>query len=278
MLEELAARPDGSTPKQLAQALGIHLSTTYRLLNTLAAGGYAVRGPDDGLYRLGSRVSYLHSGYLASVRPNLAAIPFAHAMQVATGETTLLTQLEGDTVVATLVLGGSRPNAYPVVPVGTAAPAHSVASGLALLAQYSAAQLDAYIARQQCRPDSLFPRADPRRLRKSLATIRRQGYAIDRGEGYPDIWCIAAAVDCATQSARTAISVLGPASRFRPEEPALVAATLAMVRAIENLQDEDAIGDGLPRSSANESRQSATEDPAVARAIAAIGEAMSRVR
>jgi hypothetical protein len=48
------------TPKALSQALGVPLSTCYRLLNSLVAGGSAIRNLDDGLYRLGSRVAYLH--------------------------------------------------------------------------------------------------------------------------------------------------------------------------------------------------------------------------
>src|SRR5215211_6745044 len=69
VLEALAARPSGATPKELSQVLGIHLSTSYRLLNTLAAAGYVVRSPRTGLFRLGPRVAYLHHGYLAALSP-----------------------------------------------------------------------------------------------------------------------------------------------------------------------------------------------------------------
>src|SRR3712207_6074549 len=95
VLETLAARPSGSTPKELSQVLGIHLSTSYRLLNTLAAAGYVVRLPRSGLFRLGRRVAYLHHGYLAALTPAEETLAFLHALQMATGETVMLNQLDG---------------------------------------------------------------------------------------------------------------------------------------------------------------------------------------
>src|SRR4051812_28672750 len=107
LLEALAVRPGGATPKELSQALELHLSTCYRLLNTLVAGGYALRSTSDGLFRLGPRVAYLHHHYLAANQPPAAVVPFVHALQLATGETTMLTQLEGDDIVATQIVKGS---------------------------------------------------------------------------------------------------------------------------------------------------------------------------
>jgi hypothetical protein len=53
VLEALAARPSGASPKELSQALDLHLSTCYRLLNALVAAGYATR--TGGLFRVGAR-------------------------------------------------------------------------------------------------------------------------------------------------------------------------------------------------------------------------------
>src|SRR5262245_23980941 len=106
VLEALAARPAGATPKELSQALGLHLSSCYRLLNALVDAGYAARY--DGLFRVGARVAYVHHGFLESVQPPPGVIPFVHALQLATGETSMLNQLEGDNVMATVTVAGNR--------------------------------------------------------------------------------------------------------------------------------------------------------------------------
>jgi DNA-binding IclR family transcriptional regulator len=274
MLEALAARPAGASPKELSQALGMHLSTSYRLLNTFVAGGYAVRSPEDGLFRLGARVAYLHQGYLASVRPLPAALPFVHALQLATGETTMLAQAEGDDVVATGVAAGSRPGAYPPVHVGLAITAHAVAAGKVLLAELPAVQLDAYIARQMARSEAPFPLRRPDTLRADLARIRRDGYALDRGDGHPDVCCIATPVRDLAGAVNASITILAPCNRFRQEEATLIAVIRAVTGAIGSLQESvssNGHGDAIRIESG------AAPPAPIEAALAAINAAMSRV-
>ena len=194
VLEAMAARPDGATPKELSQALGLHLSTCYRLLNTLVAAGYAAHS-SNGLFRLGPRVAYLHNGYLAALRPHPSTLLFVHALQLATGETVMFNQLEGDDVVITATVAGSRPDSYPPGYAGMAVPAHVLAPGRVLLAGLPAAQLEAYLTRCVTSPGiSPFPATTPAALREELARIRLAGYTLDRGEGNRDVCCVAAPV------------------------------------------------------------------------------------
>jgi DNA-binding IclR family transcriptional regulator len=233
VLEALAARPHGATSKELSQALGLHLSTTYRLLNTLLASGYATRN-DEGLFRLGARVAFLNHGYLAAASPPPGVVPFVHALQLATGETVMFTHLEGDNVVAVAVASGSRPGSIPPGYIGLAGPAHSAAAGRALLALLPPAQIEAYVARQIAAPAVLFPVTNPHALLRDLEQIRRDGYALDRGEDNPVACCVAAAVT-GPNGVVGSISVLGPCSRVRREEAALIPTVLEVARAIAAL-------------------------------------------
>ncbi len=56
VLETVASNPEGLTPKAVARRLGLALSTTYNLLNTLAAEGYVARLEGGRGYVLGDRV------------------------------------------------------------------------------------------------------------------------------------------------------------------------------------------------------------------------------
>ena len=277
VLETMAARPHGATPKELSQALGIHLSTSYRLLNTLVAAGYAVRAPRTGLFRLGPRLAYLHHGYLAALSPADETLAFLHALQMATGETVLLNQLEGDDVVVSAVVAGSRPGSHPPGYVGMAIPAHSVAVGRVLLAWQPAAQIESYLNRHTGAPAfPPFPLLKPDALRAEIERIRMTGYALDLGEGNPEVCCVAVPISDPTGTVEFAIGIVAPCARFRREESSFVALTLEVARAISAL-----LADSRGRT-AQDDRAHGTEpdgptQAAMAERLALLAGAMSRV-
>jgi IclR family acetate operon transcriptional repressor len=272
MLESLAARPEGATPKELSLALGLHLSTCYRLLNTLVATGYVTRHSSNGLFRLGPRVAYLHQGFLTALRPPLGAIPFVHALQSATGETAMLTRLEGDDAVITAVVAGSRPNPGPTGYVGLAVTAHCVTAGRALLAYLPTSHLETYLARRAADSNSPFPLTDPEGLRRELARIREAGYSLDLGSR-PDVCCVAVPIVDRDGVVESSISTVAPCARFRREEKSLIDTAVAVARAIGSLQPH--LGTRAEPSAADQD-DAATQEK-IKETIAAITEEMSRV-
>ncbi len=274
VLEILASRPRGVTPKELSHALGLHLSTSYRLLNTLVAAGYVARSPATGLFRLAQRVAYLHNGFLAAFSQPAALLACVHALQLATGETSMLTRLAGDDMVATAVVAGSNQDARPAAYVGMAAPAHAFAAGRVLIAWLPEDQREARLARWRATPDSPFPLLNPQALRTELEQIRRSGFALDRGEGHPDVCCIAAPVGVDRGTPETAVSLMVSCSRLRREEPALVSAVLAMADAMSGLTLN------MPEPNEHETAGDlavATTQAEIEAALAAVAEEMSRV-
>jgi IclR family pca regulon transcriptional regulator len=271
VLEALAARPEGATPKELSQVLRLHLSTTYRVLNTLVGTGYVTRFPGGGHFRIGPRVAYLHHGYLSGLRPPQAALPFLQALQLATGETAVLHQLEGDDVVTTAVVAGSRPDAVPTGYIGLAAPAHAMAVGRVMLAHLPSAHLEAYLSRRAASPESPFPLGSPSALRAELERIRQDGYALDRGRAHFEICCVAAPVLDREGRVVAAIATTAPCSRFKLGESTLVATILAVSRSIATLLEATPT-----RDMTADAGHDAAETAARA-ALAMINEAMSRV-
>jgi DNA-binding IclR family transcriptional regulator len=271
VLEALAARPQGATPKELSQALDLHLSTTYRLLNTLVGTGYVTRNAGVGHFRLGPRVAYLHHGYLSGLRPPPAALPFVHALQLATGETAVLNQLEGDDVVTTAFVAGTRPDSIPPGYVGLAAPAHALAVGRVLLAHLPPARVEAYLAHRAAMPMSPFPLGSPAALREELGRIRTDGYALDRGTAHFEICCVAAPVLGRDGAVEAAIATTVPCARFKQDESTLVATILAVSRSIATLQEATAAHDAPVDGNL------IAADAANRAALAMINAAMSRV-
>lgn len=274
VLEAIAARPHGATPKEIGKTLGLHLSTCYRLLNTLLAAGYVVRSP-DGLFHLGRRLAYLNHRYAASIRPRPEVLAFLHALQLATGETSMLFRLEGDDVITSATVGGSRAGAYPVGYVGQAGPAHAVAAGRVLLAWLPAAQQEAFFERCESAPGLPgFLPANAADLREELEKIRNLGYALDRGDRNPDVCCLAAPIrDYA--GASSAVAVIAPCRRLLRDEaqtrPILIEVSRAIggvIAAMPAPQDDVDASDLAPE---------AVTQAAIEAAMATLSDAMSRV-
>jgi hypothetical protein len=107
-----------------------------------------------------------------------------------------------------------------------------------------------------------------------LERIRLARYAVDRGEGNPAFWCVAAPL---TDSSGVvgSIGTVAPSVRLRREEAATAAVILEIARAIGALQTalparNDRVGAG------NADPEAATQ-AAIESALATIAEAMSRV-
>jgi hypothetical protein len=123
-------------------------------------------------------------------------------------------------------------------------------------------------------PALLFPLTNPHALRAELDRIRRDGYALDRGEDNPAVCCVAAPV-IDRQGAVGSIAVLGPCTRLKREEEALIPVVLEVARAITALlkataaQDERATADRLEPEEASQA--------AIEAVLATLAETMSRV-
>ncbi len=83
----------------------------------------------------------------------------------------------------------------------------------------------------QVSPNSITSAAD---LRKELAQIRLQGWALDNNENEAEIKCVACPSVNSTRQLQGAISIVGTLNKFRDEElPAVVAQTRQCAASIE---------------------------------------------
>jgi len=213
---------------EVARHLGVHRSTASRLAATLATAGYLEpAGGGQGRYRLAAKLAVL--GEIAAAGSELpsVALPRLRDLVSRLGETGHLGILEGTEAVTVAVVDGwqtVRMHSW----VGKRSPAHCSSMGKALLAGLTTADL---LARY---PDPELPASTPAtittrdELEKCLADVRTRGYAEDREELEPHLYCVAAPVFGRDGTVVASVSVSGPASRLR--EPAAVATAAAEVR------------------------------------------------
>lgn len=207
VLEALARRDEAATLTSIADELGLAVPTTFRIMRTLVAEGYAQQvasrryslGP--GIARLGDcRAHWLETW----AQPALAeVVDDLH-------ETANLAVLDGDMMVYVAQV----PSSYGMrmfTEVGQRVHAHCSGVGKAILATLSDAQIRALLRRTG------MPRSTPaslvteRAFFEEIARIRLRGYAIDDGEQEVGVRCLATAVR--GWPAPMAISVSGPSTR-----------------------------------------------------------------
>lgn len=214
VLEALArsTRPRGVS--DLAKELELARSNMHRTLRTLVEAGLVAQDCETGLYACTLKLFEL--GNAIPVRSDMAGLadPIMLALSEATSETVHLSALEGGDVIYLHKIDSTHPvRAY--TKVGGRAPAYCVATGKALLAW----QPDSYIDRYEgaLNPFTQQTLTDLGALRDELHAVRRQGFAVNRGEWRDSVCGVAAPVFGLGGRAVAAIGLSGPESRLTAE-------------------------------------------------------------
>jgi DNA-binding IclR family transcriptional regulator len=212
---------------EIARRTGLPLSTTHRILTTLREAGLIEQEAGRELYRLGLKLLELGSMVLANMEVHREALPFIEELARETGETVHLGVFDGTQVVSIEKIESPRALASHVT-IGKGAPAYCTGVGKALLAFQPEPVLDA-VCRGGFVRYTAHTIVQPARLRRELARVRAQGYAVDNAEHQPDVRCVAAPVRDHSGRVVASLSVSGPATRLpRDRVPALAARTRAV--------------------------------------------------
>ena len=228
---EFLARQGEAGVSAVAAAIGVHKSTASRLLGALQSRGLVEVAGDRGRYRLGYGILRLAGAMGGRLDVTAQGREICDELADASGETVNIAVLQGDAVVNVYQAHGG--GAISVNNwVGRPTPAHATSSGKVLLAHLRrAAQdriLDAGLAR--------FTAAtvvDPRVLRRQLAQVQTDGYALTAGEYETGLNAVAAPIFEASGDAVAALSLSGPAYRLPaaqlPETATAVIAAAARI-------------------------------------------------
>lgn len=220
------------TATQVRDFTGIPMSTVARLLSNLTTEGFLDR--NEGLYWPGPRLHFWGTPGVADRQFARTAQPVLDHLRDETGETALLFVREGQarTIVA---LSATRHTVVYTLTVGQLLPLHAGSSGRVLLAfdqeaaeQVLAGDLTTYTSSTI---------AEPEKLRRDLARVRRAGVAISRGERNLGAAGISSPVLDAEGTIVAAVGVAGPLQRFtdshqRKWSPLVIGAGRTLSRSI----------------------------------------------
>jgi DNA-binding IclR family transcriptional regulator len=226
VIELLAASGGTVSLADAARRLGLHRSTAYHLMQSLAAMGWlrqveVTRGYEltEKLFRLtGSRWSVEQLGEIAQ--------PFLDELTRATGEgTSVAAWVRGSVTIA-----AKREAAGPVRVVqdaGSTRQLYCTAVGKALAAWLPPSEVRAALAKTKL--EALTPKTITSRARfeAELRRVRAAGYAIDDEEQYLGLRCVAMPVFCYSGEVIASMCVVGPKHRMTNRKLAEVRVPLA---------------------------------------------------
>src|SRR3954466_2234925 len=196
---------------EIAAELGVHKSTAFRLVATLESHGMVEQNEDRGKYRLGVGVLRLAGATTARLDVVQEARPTDRHPAAETGETVNIAVLsDRSALYLDQVAGQSALQSHNWV--GQHIPLHATSNGKVLLTGLSADELDKRLPRlPSYTSETVTSKA---RLRRELAEVREQGYAVAVDELEVGLTAIAAPIRNAHGDVIASLSVSGPTFRI----------------------------------------------------------------
>jgi IclR family acetate operon transcriptional repressor len=209
----------------VAEQLGVSVSTAHRLLSALVHRDFAEKDPMTHAY---SRGSALRAGSEVDDSVDLvgATRPYLELLSRELGETIQLQVLRGRNVKF-IGASESAKALRTASRVGFSMPAHCSSGGKVLLAALDPEELRVLFREPQLpsrTQDSIATRAQ---LEFELAKVRRVGYALSIGEGEADVAAVAVAIYDSTGQQLAAIAASGPRSRMSRKHMVSISTRLA---------------------------------------------------
>lgn len=200
---------------ELSRAVRLPKATVHRLVTVLVSRGFLARDPASARYRIGLTPFRLGTLFLSQTHISQVALPVIHELARQTGETVNLNVVIDRHRVCIEKVESSHDIRH-AVELGRPMPLHAGASGKVLLAflpeEEIRAVIDAGMGRLTGRTI-----VEPARLWRSLAEIRRRGYAVTSDERVEGASAVSAPVRDGTGRVVAGLTISGPTYRFTPE-------------------------------------------------------------
>jgi IclR family pca regulon transcriptional regulator len=218
VLEAFSAERPEMTLSEVARAASIDPGTAFRMLNTLTMLGYIARVPDSKRFRLTLRVIDL--GLHAIGRSDLRELarPILRSLVGEVTEAASVGVLDGGDVLYVERVRAGLTRLGVDIRIGTNIPATSGVIGHAILAFLAPSELERVLAIKPRRGELAVSQFSNVELRRTLETVRHQGYAMQDSAFGNGLRILAAPVLDVDGYPLAAVSVAAPAVRMPPDE------------------------------------------------------------
>jgi DNA-binding IclR family transcriptional regulator len=201
---------------EISHNLKINKTTALRILSTLEALGYLRRDPDTKLYRPGLAVFRLGFIVLDGLEVRQIASPYLKKLAQGVSETINLVVLDDSEVVYIDRFESRRP-IYAHRAIGTRLPVYCTATGKALLAFLSSAEVAEIVDKiSWVKHTDTTVDSTPVLLRQ-LRQVRQSGFATNDGELVPELRAVAAPIFQSDGQVVAAVNITVPSHRMSIE-------------------------------------------------------------
>lgn len=216
---------------EIAQELHLPKAVVHRILTSLRGREFVELDADSRRYRLGPTALALGTRYLDRIDIRELARDAMRRLSDRTGETATFSIRHDSSRVYIDQVTPNREVKMTVL-LGQPFPLHAGGSSKAFLAFLEAEAQEDYLRNHEL--TSMTPRTvtDPEKLRRELATIRRQGYATSLGERQAGAGSVAAPILDRSGHPVAVMSVCGPVERFSGEVKTVAPLLLAETQAL----------------------------------------------
>lgn len=224
---EILARAGEAGVTSIADELGVHKSTAFRLVSALEVAGLVEQAGDRGKYRLGMGILRLAGATTARLDVVQEARPICRRLAASTGETVNLAVLaDGSALYLDQAAGNSNLQAHNWV--GQHIPLHATSNGKVLLAGLDADDLARTLGSLAAYTDATI--TTKKRLLAEVEKARASGYAVAVDELEVGLTAVAAPIRNAHGDVIASLSVSGPTFRLEQDRvdaivPELLAAS-----------------------------------------------------
>jgi DNA-binding IclR family transcriptional regulator len=214
VLEFLAGREEGATLSEISAALGLSPASSFRLTGVLEDSGYVLREETSRRFRLSRKLLRLGQPQHEGRSLVECCLPAMREVLAQTGETVQLCCLAEHECVMIEQLPSTHPFKY-IVDLGSRPPIHCCAPGKAMLAYLPEPALSATLAATTFTLHTTRTLTTAEALVESFGKIRERGFAVDQGEHFEGIHCVAAPLLDRHGHPVAAITIAGPSTRIQ---------------------------------------------------------------
>ncbi len=215
ILQFFRMSPEPTIP-EVAAAVGLSRSTTYRIAERLRELGFLEVNATTNRWRLGREAVQLGVAALQSTDVMQVAPELLRALLEMVGEAVNLAVFDADSMV--LLYREQGPKSVTISSrLGSHRPMHASAVGKAFLSAMGERERRVLLGRIAMKRYTEHTLTSLVALERDVAEIRTRGYSMDRSEFEATLACTAAAVFDHRRQPVAAISVSGPAERIMPE-------------------------------------------------------------
>lgn len=216
LLEQFHGETDELGVTELSKRLKLHKNNVFRLLATLESRGYIEQNKVTENYRLGLKTLELGQTFIKQMGLLRQSRPVIEDLVKTCNETTYIGVLKDFNIIYLDCIETSM-TVRAVPRVGSRMPAYCTAAGKVQIAYMSDEEIDIYLPSRELQKYTSNSITDREELKKQLAIIAEQGYAIDNEELDEGVRSVGAPIRDYTRRIIGAVSISGPSMRFSDE-------------------------------------------------------------